>query len=129
MNPIPAKAQIALNHPDKCDMRVFDHPARFEASVDDAGVLLLFEQTDDPQTCASARVHVDFCVIDNVLRELTKAASEGKLDQDERRRSLACAAEALHYALLAADERDRSDDSPVEDLSPMDEVRLLHLLE
>jgi hypothetical protein len=96
--PIPDKAEVALEYPDKLYIGTFERSARFDAHLDETGVSLTLERTGDADTRKSIHMHLNHGLFAEVLRELAasvKALPEGTDHRDE----LAEAAKLLHAAL------------------------------
>ena len=51
--PIPDKAEVALEYPDKFYIGTFEHSSRFEAHFDRSGLALTLERPGGLRTCAS----------------------------------------------------------------------------
>jgi hypothetical protein len=97
--PIPDKAEVALEYPDKFYVGTFERSSRFEAHIDEAGVALTLEKPGADDVRKSVHLHIHFALLAGILREL--AASVGKLPPDDvlHREQLTDAVAALHAAL------------------------------
>src|SRR6266581_1166377 len=97
--PIPDKAEIALEYPDKFYVGTFEHTSRFEAHLDPAGVTLVLERPGAEDVRKSVHMHISFGLLAGVLREL--AASVGGIPADDiaHRQQLTDAVAQLHTAL------------------------------
>ena len=131
--PVPGKAEVVLDHPDKLYFGTFEGTALFDAHFDDSGALLLLDDPGD--TSKSLRVHIHHALLAGILADLAKTVS-GIAADDAVRRKLADGAKALHEALAApltgADEAEAGRQVSVDDIarmSPEEEVLLLHVLE
>ena len=98
--PIPDRAEIALEYPDKFYSGTFERSARFEAHLDQTGITLVLERTGSEDVRKSIHIHLHFGLFADILRDL--AATVGKMDKDDvtHREALASAAEALYRALV-----------------------------
>jgi len=78
--PIPDKAEVALEYPDKFYSGSFERFSRFEAAFDANGVALVLERTGAPETKKSVHVHMHYGLFADVLEQL--AATAGHIPQD-----------------------------------------------
>jgi hypothetical protein len=127
MKPIPDKVEIVLEYPDKFYSGTFERSSRFSAHFDEGGVALAFTREGGDSERKSVRVHIHNGLFAEILDELAKTVT-GIPRNDLHGDALASAAGTLALALgrLARTGAGVSDDA---DLSPEDEVRLLHILE
>jgi|SRR5690349_23083035 len=97
--PIPDKAEVALEYPDKFYVGTFEHSSKFEAHLDPAGLTLVLERPGAEDVRKSVHMHVSFGLLAGILREL--AASVGGIPKDDiaHREQLADAVAQLHRAL------------------------------
>lgn len=96
--PIPDKAEVALEYPDKFYSGTFERSSRFEAAFDTNGVALILERTDAPETRKSVHVHMHYGLFADVLEQL--AATVGKIPQDHPSRDhLISSVTSLHRAI------------------------------
>jgi hypothetical protein len=97
--PIPDKAEIALEYPDKLYVGTFERSSRFEAHLDPTGIALVLERPGADDVRKSIHMHINFGLFADILREL--AATVGQIPKDDvlHREQLAQAAGALHKAL------------------------------
>jgi hypothetical protein len=100
--PVPDKAEIALEYPDKFYIGTFEHSSRFEAHLDPAGVTLALERPGSEDVRKSVHMHLSFGLLAGVLREL--AASVGNIPKDDiaHRNELTEAVAQLHKALTSS---------------------------
>lgn len=103
--PIPDKAEVALEFPDKLYVGTFERASRFEAHLDEAGVALTLERPGEEATRKSVHLHIHYGLLAGILREL--AASVDRLPADDvvHREQLAAAVAALHAALAGKGSR------------------------
>lgn len=79
--PIPDKAEVALEYPDKFYVGTFEHSSRFEAHLDAAGVTLVLERPGPEEVRKSVHMHISFGLLAAILREL--AASVGDIPPED----------------------------------------------
>jgi hypothetical protein len=130
MKPIPDKAEVALEYPDKFYIGTFERSARFDAHLDEAGISLTLYRAGDAETRRSVHIHLHYALFADILRDLAKASSAKRPD-DAHRDALRDAAKAFYLALkdrAAANGAGKkaADDSQ---MTPDEEVLLLHVLE
>ncbi len=131
MKPIPDKAEVALEYPDKLYIGTFEQSARFDAHFDEAGISLTLHRGGDESVRKSVRMHVHYALFAEILSDLAKTASVMPADDISHRAALAAAAQALGAALKAK-KRPRTGQHAGADEHEMtaeDEVKLLHVLE
>jgi hypothetical protein len=119
--PIPDKAEVALEYPDKLYIGTFGHSARFDAHLDEAGISLSLDRTGEPNERKSVHMHFHYALFAEILHELARTVSGLPPSDEGHRNALRGGAEALYEALL-----EKSDTSQ---MSPEEEVLLLHLME
>ena len=97
--PVPDKAEIALEYPDKLYVGTFERSSRFEAHLDPTGFALILERTGDDDARKSIHMHINFGLFAAILSEL--ASSVGRIPKDDilHREQLAQAVAELHKAL------------------------------
>jgi hypothetical protein len=127
MKPIPDKAEVALEYPDKVYIGTFEQSANFDAHLDDTGVFLTLHRGGDESVRKSMRVHIGHGLFVEILADLAKSISRGMMDENHRA-ALAQAATALAAALHGPDEMSAEIDD-VENMTPTEEVTLLHVME
>jgi hypothetical protein len=119
--PIPDKAEVVLEYPDKFYSGTFERSSRFDAHVDDTGIFLLLDRPGDAESRKSIHMHIHYALFADILRDLAKTVSAVPADDAAHWDSLCEAAKAL-YDALAADADDASR------MAPEDEVLLLHVI-
>jgi len=97
--PIPDKAEVALEYPDKFYVGTFEHSARFEAHLDATGIALTLERTGDVETRKAIRMHINYGLFAEILRELAASVSALPVADLEHRAALAESAKLLRDAL------------------------------
>jgi hypothetical protein len=120
--PIPDKAEVVLEYPDKFYSGTFERSSRFDAHVDGSGISLLLERPGDAEARKSVHMHVHFALFAGILRDLAKTAPAIPAGDAAHRDALREAAKELYDALAA-------DPDNVSKMSPEDEVLLLHVME
>ena len=55
--PIPDKAEVAVEYPDKLYIGTFERTARFDAHLDEAGISLSLHRTGSDETRKTVRMH------------------------------------------------------------------------
>jgi hypothetical protein len=98
--PIPDKAEIALEYPDKLYIGTFERSSRFEAHLDPSGIALIFERPGADDVHKSIHMHIHFGLFADILREL--ASTVGRIPKDDlmHRDQLVQAVAELHTALV-----------------------------
>jgi hypothetical protein len=98
--PIPDKAQIALEYPDKLYVGTFERSSRFEAHLDPTGIALILERPGADDIRKSIHMHINFGLFADILREL--ASTVGRIPKDDvlHHDQLAQAVTELHRALV-----------------------------
>jgi hypothetical protein len=100
--PVPDKAEVALEYPDKVYVGTFERTSRFEAHLDRTGFALVLERAGEEDVRRSVHMHLNFGLFAGILSEL--AATVGGIPKDDilHRDQLARAAAELHSALTKA---------------------------
>jgi hypothetical protein len=135
--PIPDKAEVALELPDKLYIGTFERSARFHAHLDQAGVSLTLHRLGDADTRKSVRMHFHYGLFADILSDLAGTVSAMPPDDADHREALRTAAEALYRALAPAkrthkDAGRKTSSKGPDDASEMtaeEEVLLLHVME
>jgi hypothetical protein len=133
--PIPDKAEVALEYPDKFYIGTFEGSSRFDAHLDEAGICLTLERRGDADVRKSVHIHFHYALFSAILQDLAATISGLRAIDADHREPLRAAAEALCRA-LAADVRTDSvaacaivADNDLTNLTPQEEVLLLHVME
>ena len=124
--PVPDKAEVAVEYPDKLYIGSFEQSARFDAHLDETGISLSLHRTGADDVRKSVRMHFHYGLFADILRDLAKTVSALPSSDLAHRATLRDAAQALCSALQAG-ERGGGDDTA--GLTPREEVRLLHIME
>jgi hypothetical protein len=120
--PIPDKAEVVLEYPDKFYSGTFERSSRFDAHIDDTGISLLLDRSGDAETRKSIHMHIHYTLFADILRDLAKTVSAMLPGDAAHRQALREAAKALHDALAA-------DPDDISAMTPEKEVLLLHVIE
>ena len=123
--PIPDKAEVALEYPDKLYIGTFEQTARFDAHLDQAGISLSLHRTGEAETRKSVRMHFHYALFAEILHDLARTVSAVPPADAAHRDALREGAKALYRAL---DPR-RNDKDDLSQMTPQDEVLLLHVME
>jgi hypothetical protein len=99
VKPIPDKAEVALEYPDKVYLGTFERTARFDAHVDATGISLTLERPGNADDRKSIHFHINYELFAETLRELATTVVALPADELGHRESLARGAKALHLAL------------------------------
>jgi hypothetical protein len=97
--PIPDRAEIALEYPDKFYVGTFEHSSRFEARLDGSGVALVLERPGTEDMRKSVHLHINFGLLASILHELASSVTAIPKDDIAHRELLADAIEELQRAL------------------------------
>jgi hypothetical protein len=124
--PITDKAEVAVEYPDKLYIGTFERTARFDAHLDETGISLSLHRTGADDVRKSVRMHFHYGLFADILRDLAKTVSSLPASDLAHRADLRDAAQALHSALQA---EDKGSSDETYDLTPDEEVRLLHIME
>jgi hypothetical protein len=138
--PIPDKAEVVLEYPEKFYAGTFERSARFDAHFDGAGVSLLLDHPGDVDARKSVHLHFHYALFADILGDLAKTTAAISTDPIDHRKSLGEAAKALHEALApiatgsnrVCTRGDKAENRVGDDLSrmsPEEEVLLLHVME
>jgi len=97
--PIPDKAEIALEYPDKFYAGTFAHSSRFEAHLEPSGLSLTLERPGPEDVRKSIHMHLNFGLLAAILHEI--AASIASIPDDDivHREQLRDAVAELHQTL------------------------------
>ena len=100
--PIPDKAEIALEYPDKLYVGTFERSSRFEAHLDSSGIALILERPGADDVHKSIHMHIHFGLFADILRELAATVARVPKDDVMHRDQLLQAVAELHAALTQA---------------------------
>ena len=122
--PIPDKAEVAIEFPDKLYIGTFERTARFDAHLDETGISLSLHRTGADNAQKSVHMHFHFALFAEMLRDLATTVTSLSVQELAHREGLCDAAKALYLSLEAA-EGSREGTA----LTPEQEVRLLPIME
>jgi hypothetical protein len=140
--PIPDKAEVALEYPDKLYIGTFERTARFDAHLDETGISLSLYRTGAVDVRKTIRMHFHYALFAEILRDLAKTVSALPPADVAHRDALRDGAMALYRALATGKtaapvepgKREtragaRADEADLAKMTPEEEVLLLHVLE
>jgi hypothetical protein len=99
--PIPDKAEIALEYPDKFYVGTFERSSRFEAHLDPTGLALTLTRPGAEDVRKSVHMHLSFGLVAGILKELAESIGHLPKDDIAHREQLADAVARLHAALVS----------------------------
>jgi hypothetical protein len=73
--PIPDKAEVAVEYPDKLYIGTFEQTARFDAHLDQAGISLSLYRTGAADVRKSVHMHFHYALFAEILRDLAKTVA------------------------------------------------------
>lgn len=100
--PIPDKAEIALEYPDKLYVGTFERSSRFEAHLDTNGIALILERPGADDVHKSIHMHIHFGLFADILRDLASTVARIPKEDVVHREQLTQAVAQLHTALAKA---------------------------
>ena len=100
--PIPDRAEIALEYPDKLYVGTFERSSRFEAHLDSSGIALVLERPGADDVHKSIHMHIHFGLFADILRDLAATVARVPKDDVMHRDQLLQAVAELHTALTQA---------------------------
>jgi hypothetical protein len=109
--PIPDKAEVALEYPDKYYVGTFDRTSRFDAHLDATGLSLVLERPGEENVRKSIHMHLNYDLFAQILQDLAATAAAMNPDDMAHRAALKKAAQALVRA-LDTKRKDRSAEQP-----------------
>jgi hypothetical protein len=99
MKPIPDKAEIALEYPEKLYVGTFERSSRFEAHLDSTGFALILDRPGEEEVRRSVHMQINHGLFANILSELASSVERIRKDDIVHRDQLARAVAELHRAL------------------------------
>jgi len=97
--PVPDRAEVALEFPEKLYIGTFERSSRFDAHLDEKGLSLVLERTGDADTRKSVHLHLNFELLAEILRDIARTVAKIPHEDAAHYTSLKNAARALHDAL------------------------------
>ena len=110
--PIPDKAEVALEYPDKLYIGTFERSSRFDAHLDETGISLSLERTGEIELRKSIHIHFHYALFAEILQDLARTVSKMPPADAEHRNVLREGAKALYRALGASADDNRSKKRP-----------------
>jgi hypothetical protein len=101
--PIPDKAEVALEYPDKFYLGTFERTARFDAHLDATGISLTFQRPSTTGDRKTVHMHINYGLFADILRDLASTVAAMPGSDLLHREALADAAQCLHLALTKLD--------------------------
>jgi len=98
--PVPDKAEVAIEYPDKFYIGTFEHSARFEAHLDDHGIALRLDKPGSESERKSVHLHIHYALFAEILHDLARTVAALPADDLVHREPLIEATAALHAALV-----------------------------
>ncbi|MGJ4993471.1 hypothetical protein [Bradyrhizobium sp. HKCCYLR20261] len=99
--PVPDKAEVALEYPDKFYVGTFEHSSRFEARLEPSGLALTLERPGPEDVRKSIHIHLNWgllaAVLGDIAANIDSLPTDDLLHRDQLRDSVA----TLHAALNA----------------------------
>lgn len=96
--PIPDRAEVALEYPEKLYIGTFDRSSRFDAHLDETGLSLVLERTGDLDTRKSVHLHLNFELLAEILRDIARTVAKIPREESAHYGSLKKAAHDLQTA-------------------------------
>ena len=126
---IPDKAEVALEFPDKVYIGTFERTSRFDVHFDGRGISLKLQRGGDAEVHKTVRMHLQYALFAEILRELAKTVSSVPLHSGVNKDTLRDSAKALYLALALDAEVADSKDDDISKMTSEEEMLLLHIME
>jgi hypothetical protein len=97
--PLPDRAEVALEYPDKLYIGTFDRSSRFEAHLDATGLSLTLERVGDAETRKTVHLHLNYGLLAEILQDVATSVAKVPPDDIAHRDALKEGAGALNKAL------------------------------
>jgi hypothetical protein len=97
--PIPDKAEVAIEYPDKLYIGTFERTARFDAHLDEVGISLNLHRTGADNAHKSVHMHFHYALFAEILHDLAKTVVSFPASDIAHREAVREAAKALYLAL------------------------------
>src|SRR5262245_191917 len=97
--PIPDKAEVALEYPDKLYIGTFERTARFDAHLDEVGISLSLQRGGGADERKSVRMHFHYALFGEILSDLARTVAALPASDVLHREELRDGAKALYAAL------------------------------
>ncbi len=82
--PIPDKAEVALEYPDKFYSGTFERSSRFDVAVDATGALLVLERQGSEDVRKSVHIHINYGLLADIIGQLSAQVSKIPADEVHR---------------------------------------------
>ncbi|MBV8838269.1 MAG: hypothetical protein JO000_17185 [Alphaproteobacteria bacterium] len=96
--PIPDRAEVPLEYPEKLSIGTFDRSSRFDAHLDEKGLSLVLERTGDLDARKSVHLHLNFELLAEILRDIARTVAKMPREESTHYTSLKQAAHDLQTA-------------------------------
>ena len=106
--PIPDKAEVALEYPDKYYVGTFDRTSRFDAHLDSTGVALVLERPGEENVRKSIHMHLNYDLFAEILKDVAATAAAMDPQDLTHRAAIAAGANALVRALRGPSRRGKA---------------------
>jgi hypothetical protein len=123
--PIPDKAEVAIEFPDKLYIGTFERTARFDAHIDETGISLSLHRVGADNAQKSVHMHFHYALFAEMLLDLAHTVASLPEPEFAHRAAVREAAKVLYLAL----KRDGHRDEGTAELTAEQAVRLLHIME
>ncbi|CAL80272.1 hypothetical protein BRADO6668 [Bradyrhizobium sp. ORS 278] len=97
--PVPDKAEVALEYPDKFYVGTFERSSRFEAHLEPSGLALTLERPGAEDVRKSIHLHLHYGLLAAILKEIATGVAALPGDDSLHRDQLREAVTALHDSL------------------------------
>ena len=103
--PVPDKAEVAIEYPDKFSVGTFEHSSRFEAHLESTGLSLTLERPGPEEARKPIHLHLNFGLLAAILHGMAFAEPRAPSWSRPVRRFVLRATLVLHvlYFVLRAD--------------------------
>ena len=128
IKPISDRAEVTPEYLDKPNVGTFEETTCFDAHLDEAGILLNLHHIGAVDLHKSARIHFNYTLFAEILCDLATKVNCLPRSDSTRRNALRDAAKVLYLA-LSADAHEGKDGDDISEITPNEEVLLLHLME
>jgi hypothetical protein len=97
--PLPDKAEVALEYPDKFYVGTFDRTSRFDAHLDATGLSLVLERPGDENVRKSIHMHLNYDLFAQILKDVATTVAAMDPQDMAHRAAVAEGAQALVQVL------------------------------
>lgn len=96
-HPIPDKAEVAIDFPDKFYMGSFSRESKFEAQAENDGLMIRLNRAGDEKR--TAEVHFHHYLLADILTEWANSLADDPIQDDHHRETLLDALKAVEKAV------------------------------